>query len=126
MSNNNFTRINTFMPDALNGHYCFQRFDVPTQALAAAFNAHFSGATQPHAEHWQRMVMTDKPGLTVANLPVSAPMHAFFSEDKKYANMLGRLDDAGLLVPVNTNPSVLRSGSVGKPSALSAKTGVTA
>jgi len=89
MSNNGFTRINTFMPDALHGQHCFQRFDVPTQALASAFNTHFSGATQPHPEHWQRMVMTDKPGLTVANLPISAPMHAYFAEDKKYAKMLG-------------------------------------
>lgn len=96
-----FTRINCFAENPLTGIPCFQRFNVPTQALVRAYETNLR--EKPDLSAFSSSVFSTVPDLTQAQLPPSAPLNAIIKHHRGIAPMLAQLDEAGVLVPMETS-----------------------
>lgn len=96
-----FTRINCFAENPLSGVPCFQRFNVPSQALVRAYETHLR--ERPDLTAFGATVFSTVPDLTQTQLPPSAPLNAIIKHHRGIAPMLARLDEEGVLVPVETS-----------------------
>lgn len=101
MSAEGFTRINCFAENPLTGSPCFQRFNVPSQPLVRAYEAHLR--EKPDLAAFGATVFATVAGLTQAQLPPSAPLNAAIKHHRGIAPMLAQLDEEGLLVPLETS-----------------------
>ncbi|MBP7253168.1 MAG: hypothetical protein KBA75_06770 [Alphaproteobacteria bacterium] len=96
-----FTRINCFAENPLTGIPCFQRFNVPTQALTRAYERNLRDS--PDLSAFSATVFSTVPDLTQAQLPPSAPLNATIKHHRGIAPMLGQLEEEGVLVPMETS-----------------------